>query len=79
MPVLKGNNPQSVRTRNAHQNKQATELTSNIDSWGFGSESFTAVLAASSQISRSDTEVHSGGSKIMESHPTTQLAGWAGF
>lgn len=78
-PVSKGNSPQSVRTRNAHQNKQAAELTSNIDSWGFGSESFTAVPAASSQISGSNTEVHSGGSKIMESQPATQPAGWAGF
>lgn len=78
-PVSKGNSPQSVRTRNAHQNKQAAELTSNIDSWGFGSESFTAVPAASSQISGSNTEVHSGGSKIMESQPSTQPAGWAGF
>ncbi|KAH8520509.1 hypothetical protein H0E87_001815 [Populus deltoides] len=78
-PVSKGNSPQSVRTRNAHQNKQAAELTSNIDSWGFGSESFTAVPAASSQISGSNTEAHSGGSKIMESKPATQPAGWAGF
>ncbi|KAJ6947926.1 AP2-associated protein kinase 1 [Populus alba x Populus x berolinensis] len=78
-PVSKGNSPQSVRTRNAHQNKQAAELTSNIDSWGFGSESFTAVPAASSQISGSNTEVHSGGSKVMESQPATQPAGWAGF
>lgn len=78
-PVSKGNSPQSVRTRNAHQNKQAAELTSNIDSWGFGSESFTAVPTASSQISGSNTEAHSGGSKIMESKPATQPAGWAGF
>ncbi|KAF9665430.1 hypothetical protein SADUNF_Sadunf16G0121800 [Salix dunnii] len=78
-PVSKGNSPQSVRTRNARQNKQAAELTSNIDSWGFGSESFTAVPGASSQNSGSNTEVHLGGSKIMESKSTTQPAGWAGF
>jgi AP2-associated kinase len=44
-PVSKGNSPQSVRTRNAHQNKQAAELTSDFDSWGFGLENFTAERA----------------------------------
>ncbi|KAJ6303252.1 hypothetical protein OIU77_017185 [Salix suchowensis] len=78
-PVSKGNSPQSVRTRNTHQQKQAAESTSNIDSWGFGSESFTAVPVASSQNSGSNTEVHLGGSKIMESKSATQPAGWAGF
>ncbi|KAJ6425050.1 hypothetical protein OIU84_025759 [Salix udensis] len=78
-PVSKGNSPQSVRTRNTHQQKQAAESTSNIDSWGFGSESFTAVPVASSKNSGSNTEVHLGGSKIMESKSATQPAGWAGF
>ncbi|CAK7331813.1 unnamed protein product [Dovyalis caffra] len=77
--LSKGNSPHSVRTRNAHRNKQATESTSDFDSWGFGSESFTAVPAASPQIPGSNTEVRLGGSTITEKQPATQPAGWAGF
>ncbi|KAL6327701.1 hypothetical protein AAG906_022763 [Vitis piasezkii] len=38
------NNSKSVRTRNGHHNKPATEATSGPETWGFGTESFTATL-----------------------------------
>lgn len=73
----------SVRTRNGQQNKPATQLNSGFDSWGFGSDSFTAVPAGSSQMSRASGEgnnsQHAGEAKIMESKPSSQPAGWAGF
>ncbi|OMO69790.1 hypothetical protein CCACVL1_19265 [Corchorus capsularis] len=40
---------QSVRTRNSHSNKHSGQATSGMDTWGFGTDSFTAAPAASSQ------------------------------
>lgn len=75
--------PQSVRTRGAHQKKHSAELSSDFDSWGFGTEGFTAVPASSTQLSRPISEGNNsqplGGLKIAESQPATQPAGWAGF
>ncbi|XP_002512151.2 AP2-associated protein kinase 1 isoform X2 [Ricinus communis] len=77
-PPSKGNSPQSVRTRNANQRKQAES-----ESWGFGADSFTAAPAASTQTSRpineGNSSQHFSGTKIMESQAATQPAGWAGF
>uniref|UniRef100_A0A5B7A0H3 non-specific serine/threonine protein kinase n=1 Tax=Davidia involucrata TaxID=16924 RepID=A0A5B7A0H3_DAVIN len=73
----------SVRTRNGHQNKQAAEVTSGADAWGFGTESFTAAPSATSQISRPISELnnsqHFGESKNIERKSASQPAGWAGF
>uniref|UniRef100_A0A2P2KED5 non-specific serine/threonine protein kinase n=1 Tax=Rhizophora mucronata TaxID=61149 RepID=A0A2P2KED5_RHIMU len=82
-PSSRGNIPRSVRSRNANQGKQAGQLTSDFDSWGFESESFSAAPAANTQISRSigegNSPEQSGGPKIVESQTATQPAGWAGF
>ncbi|XP_057980017.1 uncharacterized protein LOC131165886 isoform X2 [Malania oleifera] len=78
------NATKSVRTRNIHQKKQATELTSSPDSWGFGTESFTAVPASGSQMFGSaagegNYSQRSGDSKNIEGKPASQPSGWAGF
>lgn len=77
------NTAQSVRTRNGHLNKHAAQSSSGFDSWGFGTESFTAIPAANSQRSKPITEGNSsqsiGRSKITENQPSAQPAGWAGF
>ncbi|XP_024021033.1 AP2-associated protein kinase 1 isoform X2 [Morus notabilis] len=82
-PPPSSNTVKSVRTRNGPQNKQATQVNSGFDSWGFGTESFTAIPTGSSQMSRSLAEgnnsQHTGEAKIMESKPASQPAGWAGF
>lgn len=74
--------PKSVRTKNGPQNKQAEEVSSGAKSWGFGTEGFTAVPAASSSIFGTSKELNSskrfGDSKV-GSKSTTQPAGWAGF
>lgn len=73
----------SVRTRNGHLNKQAAQPTSSFDTWGFGTESFTAVPAASSQRLKNVAEGSSsqgvGQSKVTENPSSAQPAGWAGF
>ncbi|KAF8396066.1 hypothetical protein HHK36_017678 [Tetracentron sinense] len=80
-PLLK-NTARSVRTTNGHQNKQTPAVSSGLDTWGFGTESFTAV-PASSQVSRipgqGNNSQHFGDSKNLESKPASQPAGWAGF
>ena len=77
------NNSKSVRTRNGHHNKPATEATSGPETWGFGTESFTPTPAASSSFSRPTVGGNNaqlfGDSKRIESKPATQPAGWAGF
>ncbi|KAK0574243.1 hypothetical protein LWI29_020298 [Acer saccharum] len=74
---------QSVRTRNGHPNKQAAQSTSSFDTWGFGTEGFTAVPAGSSQRSKNVAEGRSspgvGQSKVTEKQSSIQPAGWAGF
>lgn len=75
--------PKSVRSRNGHQNKQSASASSTNDAWGFESESFTAIPAANSRVSRStgegNTSQRFGGSNNLESKTVSQPAGWAGF
>ncbi|KAJ9158697.1 hypothetical protein P3X46_024258 [Hevea brasiliensis] len=82
-PLSKANSPQSVRTRNANQKIQVSQASSEFESWGFGADSFTASVAASTQISGPSNEgnssQHFGGEKTVGSRPATQPAGWAGF
>ncbi|KAJ9685836.1 hypothetical protein PVL29_017772 [Vitis rotundifolia] len=82
-PLSRDNTSKSVRTRNGHHNKPATEATSGPETWGFGTESFTATPAASSSFSRPTVGGNNaqlfGDSKKIESKPATQPAGWAGF
>lgn len=75
--------PKSVRTRNGHPNKQAAEVTSGATAWGFGTENFTAIPSASSQISMPANEMNNsrrfGDSMNNGSKSASQPAGWAGF
>ena len=77
------NNSKSVRTRNGHHNKPATEATSGPETWGFGTESFTATPGASSNISRPSIGGNNAqlfvDSKKIEGKLATQPAGWAVF
>lgn len=70
------NASRSVRSRNGQQNKQPTKPASDFGSWGFGTDTFSAVGAGSPQMPRP-----SEGSRpqAFESKPTSQPAGWAGF
>ncbi|KAK8635760.1 hypothetical protein V6N13_004478 [Hibiscus sabdariffa] len=77
-------NVQSVRTRNGHSNKHAAQAASGLETWGFGTENFTAAPAAGSKIlkapvSEGSNSQRSGESKIKENHTVSQPAGWAGF
>ncbi|KAF2319349.1 hypothetical protein GH714_014956 [Hevea brasiliensis] len=78
-PLSKANSPQSVRTRNANQKIQVSQASSEFESWGFGADSFTASVAASTQISGPSNEgnssQHFGGEKTVGSRPATQPAG----
>ncbi|KAI3444953.1 hypothetical protein Pfo_001618 [Paulownia fortunei] len=71
------NAPRSVRTRNGQQNNQAA------NTWGFGTDSFKVVPAASSKINVPVGELNNsqrfGASKSTESKLDSQPAGWAGF
>ncbi|XP_061996807.1 uncharacterized protein LOC133714660 isoform X1 [Rosa rugosa] len=83
-PSSTDNTVKSVRTRNGHQNKQATtQVNTGFDSWGFGTESFSAAPTGSTQISRpmgeGNISQRFGDTKAMESKPASQPAGWAGF
>ncbi|KAL5549697.1 hypothetical protein UlMin_004928 [Ulmus minor] len=82
-PPASGNVIKSVRTRNGPQNKQATQANTGFESWGFGTESFSAVSVGSSQISRPLSEGNNsqriGEAKVMENKSASQPAGWAGF
>ncbi|KAM7508974.1 hypothetical protein LguiA_019427 [Lonicera macranthoides] len=76
--------PKSVRTRNGNQNKQATgEVTpTSVNTWGFGTDNFTAFPSSSgSQVSVPISEQSLGNpKKKIESKPSaSQPAGWAGF
>ncbi|RVW63133.1 putative disease resistance RPP13-like protein 1 [Vitis vinifera] len=77
------NNSKSVRTRNGTHNKPATEATSGPETWGFGTESFTATPGASSNISRPSIGGNNAqlfvDSKKIEGKLATQPAGWAGL
>ncbi|XP_007052606.2 PREDICTED: probable serine/threonine-protein kinase DDB_G0276461 isoform X1 [Theobroma cacao] len=80
---LSKDNVRSVRTRNGHSNKHVAEATSGLDTWSFGTDSFTAAPAASPQrlkpMSEGSSSQRFGESMIKENHPTSQPAGWAGF
>ncbi|KAJ4711689.1 Protein kinase superfamily protein [Melia azedarach] len=83
-PKLQRQNvPQSVRTRNGHFNKPPAQSSSGFDTWGFGTDSFTAAPAARSQRSKPISEGNSSQgvsqSKITENQSSVQPAGWAGF
>lgn len=73
-----------MRTRKGHRNEQPAQPTSEFDTWGFGTDSFTAVSGSNRQIPRatstegSNSQV-SGNAKTFESKSTSQPAGWAGF
>ncbi|KAL2330885.1 hypothetical protein Fmac_018466 [Flemingia macrophylla] len=76
------NTTKSVRSKNGQQNKQPVPLAPNFDSWGFGTDSFSAVPAGSPQVQRPGEGRKSqafGEAKAFESNPTSQPAGWAGF
>ncbi|XP_062174595.1 uncharacterized protein LOC133879843 [Alnus glutinosa] len=81
--LSKDNPTKSVRTRNGHQNKQAAPVNSGFDTWGFGTESFSAAPITSPQIPRPVSDGYNsqriGEAKITESKPASQPAGWAGF
>ncbi|KAJ7982158.1 Serine/Threonine kinase family protein [Quillaja saponaria] len=84
----------SVRTRNGRQSKQASPLTSDFDTWGFGTDSFTAVHAGNPQtqkpmssgnnsqglpMSSGNSSQGFGETKTLERKSASQPAGWAGF
>ncbi|KAF4390887.1 hypothetical protein F8388_005700 [Cannabis sativa] len=73
----------SVRTRNGQQNMPPTQVNSGFESWGFGTDNFTAAPTGSSQMSRpfgdGNNSQRSGEAKMMENKAASQPAGWAGF
>ncbi|KAI3905649.1 hypothetical protein MKX01_036558 [Papaver californicum] len=83
-------NSKSVRTTNVHQNKPAASpgaSSTATESWGFGTDNFTAV-PTSSNISRTspsgqgNNSQRFGGysrSSTSENKQVSQPAGWAGF
>lgn len=76
--------PKSVRTRNGQQNSRATgPTTSGANTWGFETDSFKVVPAASSKISAPVGELNSsqrfGAAKSSQTKSDVQPAGWAGF
>lgn len=82
-PLSKENPSKSVRTRNGHQTKQAAQANTGFDSWGFGTESFSAAPSNSPQISKPISDGNNaqrfGEAKIADTKPASQPAGWAGF
>lgn len=76
------NTSKSVRTRNGQPNKQPAQVATDFDTWGFGSDNFSAVRAGSPQMLRpgegSNSQVFSE-AKALENKSTSQPAGWAGF
>ncbi|GAB2284920.1 hypothetical protein Dimus_019373 [Dionaea muscipula] len=76
----------SVRTRNGRQIKQNNvPVKSSDDGWGFGVDSFSAVPAGGSVVSKSAVEGNNNNSQRFrdisssEIKPASQPAGWAGF
>uniref|UniRef100_A0A7N2LCG2 Uncharacterized protein n=1 Tax=Quercus lobata TaxID=97700 RepID=A0A7N2LCG2_QUELO len=73
----------SVSTRNGHQSKQATRVNSGFDTWGLGTESFSATPTSSPLISKPISEGNNaqplGKPKITDTKPVSQPGGWAGF
>ncbi|GLT54552.1 hypothetical protein SLA2020_277440 [Shorea laevis] len=83
LPLSKDNPTKSVRTKNGLQNKQAAPVNTGFDTWGFGTESFSAAPTTNPQIPRPVSDGYNsqriGEAKITESKPASQPAGWAGF
>ncbi|KAJ7949102.1 Serine/Threonine kinase family protein [Quillaja saponaria] len=77
------NTAKSVRSRSGHQNRQAAQLTSEFYTWGFATDSFTAVRAGSLQnqkpISGGNTSQCFGEAKTLDGKSATQPTGWSGF
>lgn len=71
--------PRSVRTKNGHQNRETSETNTSA----FGTDSFRAVPAFSSQIKATFNESKNsqrfGEPKNIDSKSASQPAGWAGF
>ncbi|XP_026414529.1 probable serine/threonine-protein kinase DDB_G0276461 [Papaver somniferum] len=88
--LLSKTNSKSVRTTNGHQNKPASSpgaSSTATDSWGFGTDNFTAV-PTSSNISRTSPSGQGNNSQRFGDYPrsstsenkqVSQPAGWAGF
>ncbi|KAK4746249.1 hypothetical protein SAY87_012561 [Trapa incisa] len=76
---------ESVMTKNGHQTKQgAGQVVSDFDTWSFEAESFTAAPSAanpqrSTPLDVGDRSLWFGESKMVDSKPDSQPAGWAGF
>nr|GMD65211.1 probable serine/threonine-protein kinase DDB_G0280111 [Ipomoea batatas] len=77
------NTPRSMRTRNNQPpNTQASEANSTASAWGFGTDSFTAVPSATSQMNASFSDRNNSqrfGDKRVDNKSPSQPAGWAGF
>ncbi|WMV10903.1 hypothetical protein MTR67_004288 [Solanum verrucosum] len=71
--------PRSVRTKNGYQNRETSETNTSA----FGTDSFRAVPASSSQIKANFNESKNsqrfGEPKNIDSKSASQPAGWAGF
>lgn len=78
------NASKSVRSRDGQQKKPVTQPASDFDSWGFGTDTFSAARAGSGspQMPRpgEGSKAHVfGEAKGFESKSNSQPAGWAGF
>lgn len=78
------NSTKSVRTKNGQQNLQTVPLSTDLDSWGFGTDSFSAAPAGSSQMQRpnnagSKSQAFGEAKRASENKSASQPAGWAGF
>ncbi|OIW11780.1 hypothetical protein TanjilG_14320 [Lupinus angustifolius] len=77
------NTTKSVRTRNGQQhNKHDAQLATDFDTWGFGTDNFSAVGTGSPQMLRPSEGSNIEGfseAKAFENKSTSQPAGWAGF
>lgn len=71
--------PKSVRTRNGHHGRQVNEANSVSNTWGFGTDKFSAVPNASPLISDMNNSQRLSEMKNAESKQPSQPAGWAGF
>ncbi|KAK9124989.1 hypothetical protein Scep_013835 [Stephania cephalantha] len=78
--LSKNNVTKSVRASNGHQNRQTSAASTGGDTWGFGTDSFTAVPSTSgiSRTSQGNSQ-RSNTIKSAESKQPSQPAGWAGF
>ncbi|KAL3004176.1 hypothetical protein AAZX31_08G148200 [Glycine max] len=73
------NTSKSVRVKNGQQNKQPVPLATDFDSWGFGTDSFSAVPAGSPQMQRPSSAGTKSQAFGEANKSTSQPAGWAGF